>query len=92
MHRFTQLMRHFMQRMNAFSKKFENRRHVLALYFIFYNLRRVRNTLGVTPAMASVLVEIVTKMADVVGLINAEAAKIPTVRGPYRKMVDETSN
>jgi len=62
------------------------------LVFDFYNFCRVHMTLGATPAMAAGLVETVMKMADVVGLIDAEAAKIPTVRGPYRKKVDEISN
>ena len=30
-------MRHFTRLMNAFSKRFENRCHTLALYFVFYN-------------------------------------------------------
>jgi hypothetical protein len=42
--------------------------------------------------MAAGLVETVMKMTDVVGLIDAEAAKVPTVLGPYRKKVDEISN
>lgn len=85
-------MRCFMRWMNALSKKFEKHCHDFALYLVFYNFRRVRKTLGVTPVMASGLVATVAKMADVVGLINGETAKIPTMRGPYRKMVDETSN
>jgi hypothetical protein len=48
--------------------------------------------LGVTTAMASGFVETVMRMADGVGPIDASAARIPTVRGPYRKKVDEISN
>jgi hypothetical protein len=33
-------MRWFTQSMNAFSKKFENCRHAIALYFVFYNFWR----------------------------------------------------
>ncbi|HEV3235763.1 MAG TPA: IS1 family transposase [Gemmataceae bacterium] len=78
-------MRRFTRLTNAFSKKFENHCHALALYFVFYNFCRVHKTLGVTPAMASGLVETVMKMTDVVGLIDAMAAKVPAVRGPYKK-------
>ena len=85
-------MRRFTRLTNAFSKKFENHCHALALYFVFYNFCRVHKTLGVTPAMASGLVETVMNMADVVGLIDAKAAEAPMVRGSYKKKVDEISN
>jgi hypothetical protein len=57
----------------------------LALYFVFHNFCRVHKTLGVTPAMAAGLIETVMKMSDVVGLIDAIAAKEPAVRGSCRK-------
>jgi hypothetical protein len=50
-------MRRFTRLTNAFSKKFENHCHALALYFFWYNFCRVHKTLGVTPAMASGLVD-----------------------------------
>jgi hypothetical protein len=37
----------------AFSKKWENHRAALALYFAYYNFCTVHGTLKVTPAMAS---------------------------------------
>jgi hypothetical protein len=64
-------MRRFTRLTNAFSKKFENHCHALALYFVFYNFCRVHKTLGATPAMAAGLVDKVLKMADVVGMIDA---------------------
>jgi hypothetical protein len=84
-------MRRFTRLTNAFSKKFENHCHALALYFVFYNFCRVHKTLGATPAMASGLVDKVLKMSDVVGMIDAR--ETPALRGPYKKHIaDEISN
>ena len=38
---------------NAFSKKLENLKAVLALHFAWYNFCRVRSSLRTTPAMAA---------------------------------------
>jgi hypothetical protein len=46
-------MRRFTRLTNAFSKKFENHVHMVALYTVFYNWTRVHKTLRVTPAMAA---------------------------------------
>ena len=83
-------MRRFTRLTNAFSKKFENHCHALALSFVFYNFCRVHKTLGATPAMAAGLVDKVLKMSDVVGLIDAQ--ETPAIRGPYKKKVAEISN
>jgi IS1 family transposase len=77
-------MRRFTRLTNAFSKKFENHCHALALYFVFYNFCRVHETLGATPAMASGLMDRIMKMSDVVALIDA-ANPVAPVRGPYKK-------
>ncbi len=84
-------MRRFTRLTNAFSKKFENHCHALALYFFFYNFCRVHKTLGATPAMASGLVDHVMKMEDAVALIDT---RVPNqVRGPYkRRSPEEISN
>jgi hypothetical protein len=44
-------MRRFTRLTNAFSKKFENRVHMVALYTVFYNWTRVHKSRRVTPAM-----------------------------------------
>jgi hypothetical protein len=44
-------MRRLTRLTNGFSKKWENLRAALALYFAFYNFCRVHKTLRVTPAM-----------------------------------------
>lgn len=78
-------MRRFTRLTNAFSKKFENHCHALALYFAFYNFCRVHKTLGVTPAMAAGVAPVLMDMADIVGLIDAAEAKKDRTRGPYKK-------
>ncbi|OLE51686.1 MAG: hypothetical protein AUG51_21910 [Acidobacteria bacterium 13_1_20CM_3_53_8] len=44
-------MRRFTRLTNAFSKKWENLRAAIALYFAYYNFCRVHKTLRCTPAM-----------------------------------------
>src|SRR5207245_1231025 len=44
-------MRRFTRLTNAHSKKIENHKHALALYFMYYNFARIHLTLRVTPAM-----------------------------------------
>jgi IS1 family transposase len=76
--------RRFTRLTNAFSKKFENHVHALALYFMFYNFVRIHKTLKMTPAMAAGVSETLWSMSDLAERIetrNAKAAK----RGPYKK-------
>jgi IS1 family transposase len=85
-------MRRFTRLTNAFSKKFENHCHALALYFFYYNFCRVHKTLGATPAMAAGVTDRIMKMEDAVSLIDA-ANPVAAVRGPYKKReADEISN
>ena len=65
-------MRRFARLTNAFSKKFENNCHALALYFFWYNWIRPHKTLGVTPAMAAGLVQTPLKFTDLLTTIDAE--------------------
>ena len=76
-------VKRFTRKTNAFSKKFENHGHALALYFVWYNFCRYHRTLGTTPAVASGLAEYKYDMRWIVELIN-ERTPAP-VRGPYRK-------
>jgi IS1 family transposase len=46
-------MRRFTRLTNAFSKKIENLKAAVALYFAHYNFVRIHSTLRVTPAMAA---------------------------------------
>jgi IS1 family transposase len=63
-------MRRFTRLTNAFSKKFENHCHSLALYFVWYNFCRVHKTLGATPAMAAGITDKIMPMERVVALID----------------------
>lgn len=63
-------MRRFTRLTNAFSKKFDNHCHALALYFVWYNWMRIHKALRVTPAMAAGLTDKVMDMADIVKLID----------------------
>lgn len=69
---------------NAFSKKFDNHVHALALYFMFYNFVRVHKTLRMSPAMAAGVSQTLWTMEDIAERIEARAVK-PGKRGPYRK-------
>jgi IS1 family transposase len=66
-------MRRFTRLTNAFSKKFENHCHALALYFFWYNWVRNHKTLGVTPAMAAGLTQTPLKFTDLLTVMDAEA-------------------
>jgi IS1 family transposase len=70
-------MRRFTRLTNAFSKKFENHVHMVALYTVFYNFTKIHKTLRVTPAMAAGLADRVWDMADVVALIEESEMLVP---------------
>ncbi len=61
--------RRFTRLTNAFSKKYENHVHQIALYFMHYNYCRVHKTLRVTPAMEAGLTDHVWTLEELVGLI-----------------------
>ena len=75
--------RRFTRLTNAFSKKFENHAHVVAIYAVWYNSTHPQ-TLRVTPAMAAGLSRTLMSWTAIVEMMNAEA---PTLgpRGPYQK-------
>jgi IS1 family transposase len=80
-------MRRFTRLTNAFSKKFENHLHMVALYTVWYNFVKQHKTLkGISPAMASGLSETLWSMTDLAEMIDATAAK-PGKRGQYKKRI-----
>jgi IS1 family transposase len=70
-------MRRFTRLTNAFSKKFENHAHMVAIYTVWYNWVRIHKTLRVTPAMAAGLTDRVWDMAEIVALMDEVAKPEP---------------
>ncbi|MEX2617819.1 MAG: IS1 family transposase [Alphaproteobacteria bacterium] len=77
-------MRRFTRLTNAFSKKFENHMHMVALYTVWYNFIRIHKTLKVTPAMQAGITDHLWSWEDVISEMDAGAPK-PGPRGPYKK-------
>ena len=83
--------RRFTRLTNAFSKKFQNHVHMLALYFAFYNFVRIHKTLRMTPAMAAGVSKTLWTMEDIAERIEARRPKAALgkrgPRGSYKKRV-----
>lgn len=62
--------RRFTRLTNAFSKKFENHCHALALFYMFYNFARVHQTLRCTPAMEAKIATHIWTMEEIADLIT----------------------
>ena len=79
-------MRRYTRLTNAFSKKFENHCHALALYFFHYNWMPIHKTLRITPAMASNLTTTLKSWDEILTLVdNAEQKAIVARRWENRK-------
>ena len=76
--------RRFTRLTNAFSKKFENHAHMVAIWSVWYNSIRIHKTLRVTPAMAAGLSKTVMDWAEIVEAMDADAPA--KKRGPYKKV------
>lgn len=81
-------MRRFTRLTNAFSKKFDNHCHALALYFVHYNFCRIHKSLKVSPAMAAGLSDTLRDMEWIVSLIDERAPK-PNRPKTYKKRSKE---
>jgi IS1 family transposase len=80
-------MRRFTRLTNAFSKKFENHMHMVALYTVWYNYVKQHKSLkGVSPAMQAGVSDTLWSMANLAEMVDAAAPK-PGKRGPYKKQV-----
>lgn len=82
--------RRFTRLTNAFSKKFENHAHMVAIYAVWYNFLRIHKSLRVTPAMAAGLSETVMDWSGIVEMMDADF--VPKKRGPYKKTAEQISN
>ena len=78
-------MRRFTRLTNAFSKKLDNHFNMLSIYFVYYNFCRIHKSLHITPAMEAGGSDTVHDLGLIVDLIEAEEAKKPRKRGPYKK-------
>jgi hypothetical protein len=67
-------MRRFTRLTNAFSKRIDNHRHAVALYFMYYNFCRIHQALRVTPAMEAGLSDHVWSLTELVGLLEQKMA------------------
>jgi hypothetical protein len=83
--------RRFTRLTNAFSKKFENHMHMVALYTVWYNFIKMHKTLRMTPALAAGITDKLWSMDDPCGMMDAVAPKLGP-RGPYKKREPENSN
>jgi hypothetical protein len=77
-------MRRFTRLTNAFSKKFENRAHMVSLYTVRYNFVGQHKTHRLSPAMAAGIADRLWSIEDIAGLVEAAPPK-PGPRGPYRR-------
>ncbi len=84
-------MRRFTRLTNAFSKKFENHMHMVALYTVWYNFVKLHKAHKLTPAMAAGVSDRLWSMDDVAALVD-EAQPKPGKRGPYKKTAAQISN
>lgn len=82
--------RRFTHQTDAFSKKFENHAHMVAIYAVWYNWLRIHKSLRVTPAMAAGLSDTVMAWEQIVEAMDADTPA--KKRGPCKKTREEISN
>jgi IS1 family transposase len=82
--------RRFTRLTNAFSKKFENHAHMVAIYAVWRNFLRIHTTLRVTPAMAAGLSATIMDWSQIIETMDADAPV--QKRGPYKKRDGQISN
>lgn len=76
-------MRRFTRLTNAFSKKFENHAHMVAIYAVHYNFLRQHKSLNkITPAMAAGISKTLMAWPEIVEMMDADQPA--KKRGPYK--------
>lgn len=83
--------RRFTRLTNAFSKKFENHVHMVAIWTVWYNWVRIHKSLRVTPAMEAGLTDRLWTFEELI-LAMDEVAPKPGRPKVYKKRGDEISN
>jgi len=63
-------MRRFTRLTNAFSKKVENHKAMIALHYMHYNFGRIHKTLRVTPAMEAGVSDHVWSLEEIAKLAD----------------------
>jgi len=63
-------MRRFTRLTNAFSKKVDNHKAMIALHYMHYNFARIHKTLRVTPAMEAGVTDHVWSLEEIARLGN----------------------
>ena len=69
-------VRRFTRLTNAFSKKFENHCHMVAIYHAYYNFCRVHQTLRVTPAMEAGLADHIWSIEELITFAENKMVQI----------------
>ena len=78
-------MRRFIRLTNAFSKKFENHMHMVAIYTVWYNyVKQHKSLMGLSPAMAAGISNTLWSVKDMAEMIDTALPK-PGQRGPHKK-------
>jgi hypothetical protein len=68
-------MRRFTRLTNAHSKKLDNHRYAVAMFYAYYNFCRIHQTLRVTPAMEADIANRVWTVQDLVTLLDVPLSK-----------------
>ena len=79
-------MRRFTRLTNAFSKKWENHVHMVALYTVWYNFVKVHGKHRMSPAMAAGVIDKLWSVEDIANVVEA-AEPVAAKRGPYKKRI-----
>ena len=69
---------------NAFSKKFENHAHMVALYTVWYNFVEIHKAHRMSPAMAAGVADRLWSLEDIAAPVE-DAVPKPGPRGPYKE-------
>ena len=63
-------LRRYTRKTNAFSRKLEQHRNMLAIYFVWYNWARIHGNIRVTPAMEAGLCPDLRNLHWLAGLLE----------------------